>query len=327
MAGVTGARRREARARPSSALTAIVGRTRARILVALDEPLSTTEVAAAASIAVSTASEHLTALARAGLLEHARFGRSVKYALSDRGRLMLSVSGDFVSAPDASAAADRLDAVQLGVFQTVGSRLLPELVVRLREHEPPIGVDVVEELTDRGLLAAVARGSVDAAFAMLPLPEGPFSSIEILRERFVLLARADSALAKTGSIDVKALSKLPLIVARNCRAGRAAEATVATLAGRLRVAFRSDDNTTIHALVVAGVGTALVPRLLVDDFDSRVGVVELEGTVPVRRLGLAWHSSRTLGDPLALVAGLSDQVARNLTADVSGAAVAHVAAG
>src|SRR4029077_15391897 len=58
--------------------------------------------------------------------------------------------------------------------------------------------------------------------------------------------------------------------------------------------FRSDIIGTVQALVGAGVGNAIVPRLAVDFADERVSVVELAADVPVqpRVIALFWHRDR-----------------------------------
>jgi DNA-binding transcriptional ArsR family regulator len=75
----------------SQRLGRLVGAARARILVALDKPRTTTQIAESLGIAASTASEHLTALAEAGVLTRERAGREVLYELSDRGRQLLAL--------------------------------------------------------------------------------------------------------------------------------------------------------------------------------------------------------------------------------------------
>jgi hypothetical protein len=61
------------------ALGALLGRSRARLLAALDTPASTTQLARSLGLAVGAVGDHLTVLRRAGLLDRARAGRSVLY--------------------------------------------------------------------------------------------------------------------------------------------------------------------------------------------------------------------------------------------------------
>jgi DNA-binding transcriptional LysR family regulator len=66
------------------------------------------------------------------------------------------------------------------------------------------------------------------------------------------------------------------------------------LRGTPRVVFRSNDDETIHGLVAAGMGVALLPRLSVDPGHPGVRAVELDIALPPRVIGLAWHRDRDL---------------------------------
>ncbi|MEV6928737.1 DUF5937 family protein [Dactylosporangium sp. NPDC051485] len=57
----------------------LLGRSRARLLLALDSPASTTQLAARLRLAVGAVGDHLAVLRRAGLVRPARSGRSVLY--------------------------------------------------------------------------------------------------------------------------------------------------------------------------------------------------------------------------------------------------------
>ncbi|MFE0020446.1 DUF5937 family protein [Amycolatopsis sp. NPDC059021] len=75
--------------RPPAALSGVLGRTKAALLVALDRPASTKDLAASLGLAPGTVSEHLTALRAAGLLETARRGREVRYRRTELGDALL----------------------------------------------------------------------------------------------------------------------------------------------------------------------------------------------------------------------------------------------
>jgi DNA-binding transcriptional ArsR family regulator len=73
------------RERGDAALAALLGRGRARVLLGLDRPASTQELAARLEASPAGVSEHLGVLRRAGLVAGRREGRRVVYARTSRG--------------------------------------------------------------------------------------------------------------------------------------------------------------------------------------------------------------------------------------------------
>lgn len=82
-------------------LDLLLGSGRATVLRALEQPATTTALAARLSYAPSTVSAHLDVLARAGLIDRHRVRRSVFYGLNETGRSLVALLGD---APTALSA-------------------------------------------------------------------------------------------------------------------------------------------------------------------------------------------------------------------------------
>lgn len=72
----------------SPALAELIGQTRARILIELREPASTTQLARSLGTPVGSVGDHLRAMRRAGLLDCARDGRSVLYRRTPLGDML-----------------------------------------------------------------------------------------------------------------------------------------------------------------------------------------------------------------------------------------------
>lgn len=70
---------------PATALAAVIGRVRARLMNLLETPTSSTELALRLDVTPTAVNQHLRALRDAGLLISARHGRSVLYRRSDLG--------------------------------------------------------------------------------------------------------------------------------------------------------------------------------------------------------------------------------------------------
>ena len=72
-----------------AALGRLLGRTRALVLTSLDEPLSTTTLAALIEVSPAGVSRHLLALRDAGLVSTARHGHEVRYSRTSLGSALL----------------------------------------------------------------------------------------------------------------------------------------------------------------------------------------------------------------------------------------------
>ena len=77
----------------SDALNLLLGQARAEVLLSLDTPSSTLELARRLGLASSSVSEHLGLLRRTGLIESRRQGRAVYYRLSPTGCGLLDLFG------------------------------------------------------------------------------------------------------------------------------------------------------------------------------------------------------------------------------------------
>jgi len=78
---------------PDGALADLLGRSRARLLTALAEPASTTQLAKSLGLAPGAVGDHLAVLRNAGLVSRARSGRSVLYRRTPLGDAVTGGAG------------------------------------------------------------------------------------------------------------------------------------------------------------------------------------------------------------------------------------------
>jgi DNA-binding transcriptional LysR family regulator len=181
--------------------------------------------------------------------------------------------------------------LNVGTYQSVGARALPSILGLFSAAWPGVQVHLTETNTDDGLLDLVESGDLDLSFAVYPLSEGPFEGVELFRDPYVLVVPKGSPLARPDrTLTPREIAAQPLIGFRHCRSTAAAEEYLRANGGDPHWVFRSDDNTTVQALVGAGIGVALVPRLTIDLTDPLCATVPTE--VPPRVLTLAWHRDR-----------------------------------
>ena len=197
---------------------------------------------------------------------------------------------DAARADMAALAEGAAGTLRVGIYQSVGARLLPALVRRFRAQWPRVGVRVREESSAEELLRLLEHGELDLSFADLPLPEGPFEWAEVLHDPYVLLVSARSELAELDAAPpLREVAKLPLIGRRTTDEP---ERFVAGRAPELNVIFRTDDNGTLGALVAENLGVAIEPRLVVDPRDPAVKMLPFGTRIPPRTLVLAWPRDR-----------------------------------
>ena len=217
-------------------------------------------------------------------------------SLTEAGELLLR-HADAIVARLAAARADlqalaagQAGTLRIGIFQSVGERILPDVLRRFAASWPKVELALTESASDAELLELVERGELDLTFADLPLTDGPFESVELIRDPYVLVVPAGSPLAQRGTLpSVREIEALDLIGFRSCRTEQQVETA---LKRPLRYVFRADQNGTVQGVVGAGVGAALVPRMTVDANDERTIVLDLGAKVPPRVIALAWHRDR-----------------------------------
>jgi DNA-binding transcriptional LysR family regulator len=216
--------------------------------------------------------------------------------LTDAGRLLLRHAAAIVAQLDAAQADMAAFAegaagpLRVGIFQSVGARILPGLIRRFKEDWPRVEVSVREEIDAADLLRLLEHGELDLTFADLPLPQGPFEFVEVLRDPYVMLVQAGSELARRETApSFRELAGLPVVTWRHVGEPET------YLRGRvpdLNIVFRSDDNGTLVGLVAEGLGVAVVPQLVVNPRNPAYVALPFGTRIPPRQLAIVWHRDR-----------------------------------
>ena len=254
-----------------------------------------------------------------------RPGGPRKVSLTEAGELLLRHAQAIVDRL-AAAHAD-LDALaegefgtlRIGTFQSVGTRMVPTLLRRFSREWPKIHVRLTESHQDDDILQMVEAGALDLAFTVQPVPDGPFEVVELMRDPYLLVTAAGSALAtQDRPVTMRDLQNERIISYRYCRATTQIESHISSRGRGLDVVFRSDDNGTVQAMVAAGMGTAIMPALALDPNDPEVVALQPQPPFPPRIIALVWHRDRYRS---AAAEAFTD-LAVALAADRSGAEVA-----
>ena len=217
--------------------------------------------------------------------------------LTDAGAVLLRHAHAIRERVDAARADldalrdGRRGVLRVGIVPSVGARVIPHLVPRFSAAWPDVEVTLHDDSCDEVLCGRVEAGELDLTFTILPPIDGPYATLDLIADPYVLLVPAESPLAAAGRRpDPEALERTPMIGSQWER--RTIDELLRERGVEPSIVYRSDDNGTVLAFVAAGTGIALVPELALDAHDERTRVLNVDGLLAPRRIGLAWHRER-----------------------------------
>ncbi len=275
----------------------------------------------------SAISQQIAALERiVGLRLIERPGGPRPISLTEAGQILLrhadAIQARLLAAKADMAALEAGDAgrLRVGTFQSVGAKIIPRLLRSFTETHPQVEVVLRESQDESELLEMIERGDLDVTFWTLPLDPGPYETVELLHDPYVLVVPAGSPLGGLKRPPtLKEIVLQPIIGFNHCSAMDHVEAQLASTGRAPNIVFRSDNNGTVQGLVGAGVGLAVSPRLTVDEDDPSVEIVDLHGRIPPRVIGLVWHSDRHRSAAAAAFVETAVAVCRELSVEPAAA--------
>ena len=207
------------------------------------------------------------------------------------------------------AQSERVASVTIGVFPSAGAAILPGLLRWLRRQSPALEVAIHEEPEDAALLRMVDSGRLDLAFVVLPVDDERFHTKEVVEDPWCVVVPSGGRLAASGTLALRGLASLPLIGLRHGAPLQQGESRLKIAGYDADVVVRVDDIGTIQGLVAAGLGVAILPRMLVTVRHPGVSICTLADPVAPRRIGVAWSALR---QPTAAVAAVVEATVATL---------------
>jgi DNA-binding transcriptional LysR family regulator len=227
-----------------------------------------------------------------------RPGGSRPVTFTEAGRILLRHAETIVARLQAAQAdlaalsAGEAGTLHIGTFQSVGAKILPEMLRRFRAAWPDVQIELRESHLDRELADMVERGELDLAFVQMPLDNPSLEMLELLRDEYVLVTALDSEFGVGHRPTLREIADQPLIGYRNCRATEILVDQLRAAGREPHFVFRSDENGVVQGLAGTGIGIAIVPRLAVDENDDTVRIIELGPRIAPRIVGIARHRDR-----------------------------------
>lgn len=167
--------------------------------------------------------------------------------------------------------------LRLAAFPTAARALAPDAIARCRAEHPDLRMRL-SELETAEAVDAVRGGHVDIAlvyeYSLLPRLREPGVRFEKLLTEPLLLALPTPV--EDGPLPLSSLADRPWIAAHQDDALHAMLERACAAAGFApRLDFESSDYTVIFALVRAGLGVSIVPRLALESTDPDIALREI----------------------------------------------------
>jgi DNA-binding transcriptional LysR family regulator len=221
--------------------------------------------------------------------------------LTEEGRVLLGHAIAILARLEAAQA--EMGAVQerpqsclrVGTFWAIGGGLVPAVCRQLGDAFAQ--VELHEEASVDDLLDAVERRRLDIAFTTLPVRDGPFECLPLLRDPYTVVALRNARIAAGPAITLEELSRLPVLTLEGCGAQSALELALRSRGRPLEVRKRFDTVAAVLAFVADGFGVGLLPSLSLE-LPEKLTALQLDPRVPQRVIALTWHRDDPL-DPLA----------------------------
>jgi DNA-binding transcriptional LysR family regulator len=270
---------------------------RMRVLREVAAQGSFSAAAEALSFTQSAVSQQVAALERESgtkLVERGTRGVS----LTDAGRALVEHADVILARIE--AAEEELAAIaglrggrlRLGSFQSAGATMLPRAVAEFHDRHPAVELGMIEAEPDEAS-ERLRAGEIDLAlvYDFEPLPGMLDEELELahlIDDPYEVILPKGHKLAGRRTLRLRDLAEDPWIASTPaCGCRQITERACNDAGFEPRVAFEADETLAAQALVAAGVGVTLLPRLALTTLHPGVEARSLGRDAPVRRIWVA----------------------------------------
>ena len=270
---------------------------RMRVLREVAAHRSFSAAADALSFTQSAVSQHVATLEReAGVKLVERGPRGIR--LTEAGRALVAHADAILARLGeaeeelAAIAGLRGGRLRFGTFPSAGATLVPQAVAAFRDRHPQVELSMVEGEPEE-TVPRLKAGDLDMAlvFDYEEVPDPPDPELErthLVDDAVDVVLPRGHRLARRRSVKLEDLAGEPWISGCGASSCSTMIQRACSDAGfEANLAFVSDDYQVQQALVAAGVGVTLLPRLCLTTVHPAVEVRSLGRAAPVRRIWAA----------------------------------------
>lgn len=193
--------------------------------------------------------------------------------------------------------------LSIAAIPSVNACLLTEVIHRFNEQHHQVTLQLIEDSSER-VADCVESGLADIGFLQLPASKSAFKTQLLITEPFVLLVSKSHALAGQKSVLLQQLSAESFIFYK----GRARDTALECCrkAGfEPHIVCESGELGTVRALVAAGLGLAIVPRLAAGSLPASIRTVAIREPKMQRQIAAVWQKGSALSPAAAALLELA----------------------
>ncbi|MFF8646286.1 LysR family transcriptional regulator [Streptomyces sp. NPDC015345] len=218
--------------------------------------------------------------------------------LTDAGEALLPLARRILADADTARievqelAQLRRGRIRLGATPSVCTGLLPEVLRAFHDRHPGIQL-LIEEGGSHDLVRELARGALDLALVVLPLPSPSpaLTTVELLREDLVVVSSPRARRRLGESVRIADLQGERLVMFRHGYDLRELTVAACRAAGfEPEFAVEGGEMDAVLGFVRAGLGVAVVPRMVAERSGSDLRVTRLSQPSLHRTIALAHRS-------------------------------------
>src|SRR5215210_7435358 len=250
--------------------------------------------AAALNFTQSAISQHVAALEReSGTRLVERGSRGVR--LTEAGRALVTHAEAIISHIEgaeeelAAIAGLRGGRLRLACFQSAGATLVPRAVAAFHERHPAVELGMVEAEPDEAG-AGLKSGDLDLVYDFEAIPgmlDPELEKAHLIDDPYDAILPSGHDLADRPQLRLGDLAQQPWIASTStCGCRQITERACQDAGFEPRIAFEADETLAAQALVAAGVGVTMLPRLALTTLHPAVVARKLSKP-PVRRIWAA----------------------------------------
>lgn len=189
-----------------------------------------------------------------------------------------------------AAEAGEVGTIRLGFVSSVLPAYLPALIRDLRARHPRIELEL-KDMPTPDQLAALKANVIDFGFVRLPIEDKRVTTRTVLEEELIVVLPAGHALCALSEVAPADLAAHPaFFLARRFAPGFYDEFVLAMKRSGAPLAILQElgEFTTMVALIAAGMGIGIVPKLAMVARPDNVEIRPLRLPYCLSRVGLAW---------------------------------------